>query len=164
MAKISDAIITKIAANMCIGQNLEEAAVVAGVSRTTLWNWRKRGIAEEERLAKREQDLEQGKEPDHSDEEHDKIAQREAPYLKLWQKVSEATARWEKAMLVYLDKGAKKDWKAAAWMLERRAPERWNRLNKVQLSGDADAPVAVSWVDAVKQAIAQKDDGADGDE
>lgn len=28
-----------------------------------------------------------------------------------------------------------KDWKAAAWLLERRKPERWGRANKVEVSG-----------------------------
>jgi transposase len=40
--------------------------------------------------------------------------------------------------------GMKRDWKAAAWKLERRAPKRWGSYQKVELGGNAEEPVRVT--------------------
>ena len=39
---------------------------------------------------------------------------------------------------------AVKDWKAAAWRLERRAPKRWGYKQRVELTGEEGGPIALS--------------------
>lgn len=41
-----------------------------------------------------------------------------------------------------------KDWKSAAWMLQRRHPETWNLPERVEVSGPGGRPIEVAEVEA----------------
>lgn len=59
------------------------------------------------------------------------------------------------------EKIARPEWTSAAWMLERRHPRRYGRLVRTEVSGPESGPVAMTWVDAVKQAVDQGDNPDD---
>lgn len=50
----------------------------------------------------------------------------------------------------------KPEWQAAAWRLERRSPQRWGKSQRIELAGDQDAPVAVTFADAIREAHDRK--------
>jgi hypothetical protein len=52
-----------------------------------------------------------------------------------------ARATEETRLVAYVASAASKNWRASAWLLERRYPERWSRR-------DRDAPVGVAADDA----------------
>lgn len=61
--------------------------------------------------------------------------QTSGPYFAFVDAIEEAMAAAELRDLIAIDTEAQNgDWKAAAWKLERRHPERWNR-QKVEASG-----------------------------
>lgn len=84
------------------GALLEIACAFAGVTRQTLYRWLKKG----------EEDIGIGK----------------RTVLAKWKaEVDAATAECEVSMTGIVAKAALSDWKAAAFVLERRFPERWSR-------------------------------------
>ena len=50
----------------------------------------------------------------------------------------------------------KPEWQAAAWRLERRSPQRWGRSQRIELTGDQDAPVAITFAEAIREAHQKK--------
>lgn len=66
----------------------------------------------------------------------------------LRQRIEAARASWEAGHVAYIS--ADLDWKARAWMLERRIPKRWSPpKNRSEISGPDGAPVQLAAVDAV---------------
>lgn len=94
-AEMQDRIVRVIRA----GGSYELAASVAGVSERTFYVW-----------------LERGK----------RTGRRDAPYRVLREAVERARAEHETILVAQLNRAAAKgSWRAAAWLLERRFPERW---------------------------------------
>lgn len=50
----------------------------------------------------------------------------------------------------------KPEWQAAAWRLERRSPQRWGKSQRIELTGDQDAPVAITFAEAIREAHQKK--------
>jgi rubrerythrin len=99
------------------GAYLETAAALAGVDRTTLQEWLRRGRREDD-----------------------------GPYVEFSRAVQSAQAEAEMRDLDRVDAAAEAGtWQASAWRLERRSPERWGRRTSVKLEapaeGDDDAPM-----------------------
>ena len=62
------------------------------------------------------------------------------------EKVKKAIAESElRAVKIILD-AAKRDWKAAAWFLERRFPDRWGRRDKIE--AEQKSHVTIKIIDA----------------
>jgi transposase len=55
-----------------------------------------------------------------------------------------------------VEKRTRPEWQAAAWRLERRNPQRWSQVRRVELSGNEERPVALTLADAVKAAYSKK--------
>jgi hypothetical protein len=109
----------------------ETAASVAGISRETLRTWLDRG----DPARKRKED---------------------APYREFREQVEAAQAQGEVRNVALIATAAAKDWKAAAWMLERQYPDRWAGPRGRALRGtsltdeptlDGDGNTAGGWVD-----------------
>lgn len=83
------------------GSFIETAVVAAGVPKSTFYRW----------LRHAREDEEAGK--------------RISPYLTFSRNVQRALAKTEMVYLEIIKDAAKVHWPAAAWMLERRFPERW---------------------------------------
>jgi transposase-like protein len=109
-SKISRELIDVVAEQVEAGAYFESAAVAAGVNKTTLYRWRERGEA----------DLEHGR---------DTLEALFCTALERAAAVAERTASLNvlRASLV--------DWRAAAWYLERRRPDRWGRRDHVEHTG-----------------------------
>lgn len=62
------------------------------------------------------------------------------PYWQLWQRVLRARAQCEATLLNTIHKHTTKDWRAAAWLLERLFPARYSQRVANALSGAAREP------------------------
>ena len=80
------------------------------------------------------------------------------PYRELWEAVKKAEAAAELGDISIIKKAARKNWQAAAWLLERKHPERWGKVDrtKLELTGKDGGPVAVTLADLHK--LAASDD------
>ena len=102
---------------------LEIAAQAAGIGARTLDEWLQHGRKELEA------------DPD-----------AEGPCADFVRAVSVASAKFEGDCLAMIQDAAPKNWTAAAWLLERKFPERYAKVDRVRVSGDEtnDKPVQIS--------------------
>lgn len=94
------------------GNYMETAAAYAGINKSTLYLWLKRGAREKERLEKNSRA---------------RMRKAEAPYVKFSNAVEKALAEAEMRDVMIIGKAASEQWQAAAWRLERKFPQRWGR-------------------------------------
>lgn len=143
-ALISEERIEAIATALQAGESIPSAAARAGISERTLYSWRTRGEAEDARLA------------DDPTAEEDP---GEALYVQFVQTVSRAHADLEAQIVRDLLRVAegyelKKesrdggsvysteiDWRAGAWLLERKFPERYGNRQRVEHTGADGGPI-----------------------
>lgn len=102
------------------GNYIETAAAYAGISKSTLYDWLKRGEREKQRVAKN---------PSY------RIRKSEKIYVEFSDAVEKALAEAEMRDVLLIGKAAEEQWQAAAWRLERKFPERWGR-RIIEHSGD----------------------------
>lgn len=95
------------------GNYLETAALYSGIDRTTIRNWMRRG-----REAKR------------------------GPYREFFLAVKQAATYAEVQDMETVRKAASGDWRAAAWRLEHRYPQRYKRRERHEITGNRGAPLA----------------------
>ena len=90
-----------------VGNTIQTACALAGLSRKSYYRWLK--------------------EAEDAPEGH--------PLRHFRDTVKEALAEAQHRMLMIIQKAAVKDWRAAAWFLERRCPEDWGRVRLVKIKG-----------------------------
>jgi hypothetical protein len=83
-----------------VGGYAETAAAAVGISPRTWQHWIKRG-------------------------DPDGTKQADRPYREFREQVEQAVAEGEAACVAAIRQASAKDWKAAAWMLERQQPDKW---------------------------------------
>lgn len=112
------------------GNYIETAAALAGVSKSTVYNWKTRGEQELERLEK------------YPEAE---VSKKEKPFLDFLDAYTRALAVAEDLDVQNINEAAKEDWRASAWKLERRNPEKWGKREsldaKLQHSGKDGGPI-----------------------
>lgn len=96
------------------GTTYGQACMFAGLDYTTYRKYMRRGEAEAQRLC------------DGGNAEGT-TAQRESPFLALWQAVQAAEGSLVVRLLTTIEAAAEKHWQAAAWKLERRFPREYGR-------------------------------------
>lgn len=91
----------------------------------------------------------------------DEEAGIETQFTAFAERVARAEAKLEERQLSRIEAAASepKGWTAAAWLLERRFPQRWSLRNRVELAGADGEPVQV----VVKFAQKKAKDDEDGD-
>ena len=102
----------KIISAIRAGNYIETAAAYAGIDKSTLYDWLKRGEREKQRVAQN---------PRY------KIRKSEEPYVEFSNAVEKALAEAEVRDVAIIAKAAEEQWQAAAWRLERKFPDRWGR-------------------------------------
>ena len=107
-SKFTPEITEKVLQNIRLGMRYKDAALAAGVSDRTFAEWRQKG-----------EKAKSGK------------------YSRFSQSLHLAEAEGERALIARIQSAAKKQWQAAAWILERRHRERWGRNLDVTTKGDA---------------------------
>lgn len=95
-----------------VGIPLATAARASGVAASTFFRWMKCG-----REAKR------------------------GLHRRFYKRMMEARAKSEARMVGIISLSAERDWRAAAFLLERRNPEAWGQRSKTVLAGDTKAPL-----------------------
>ena len=72
------------------------------------------------------------------------------PYKSFWVKVNEAESEAIMRRLARIENAGKDgSWQADAWYLERKYPDKFGRRDRVELTGDPNAPVEIqlNWAD-----------------
>jgi len=110
--KLTSEVHARIVQAIQAGNYMETAAAYAGISKTTFFEWLRRGARERERLAK---------------DQRARPSKREAPYAEFAVAVEQALAAAEVRDVALIAKAAEKEWTAAAWRLERKFPAKWGR-------------------------------------
>lgn len=70
-----------------------------------------------------------------------------------WQTIKASEAEVDLRNIITIQKAAQTDWRAAAWFLERRFPQRWGRKRSSNLTGMEREPVDV---EIVRQKLIEK--------
>lgn len=109
--KITPELVETIIYDVERGAYYQQAAAAAGIHVSTLKGWREQG----------EEDLDAG---------------RDTPFAALVEGLTRASAQAELTMVQRIRAQAGEDWRAAAWWLERKAPERWARRDKLDVTAD----------------------------
>lgn len=102
--KLNERVQNIICEALANGVTVETAAEIAGIGQSTLYNWLKLG---REGVAK---------------------------YKPFADAVEEAIAKSELVLLERIHEASKHTWQAAAWILERRFPERWGRRDRLNVT------------------------------
>lgn len=110
--KLNYGVQEKIVQAIKAGNYIETAAAYAGISKSTLYEWLKRGERENQRVAKN---------PRY------RIKKSEKPYVEFSNAIEKALAEAEIRDVAIIGKAAEEQWQAAAWRLERKFPDKWGR-------------------------------------
>ena len=132
--------------NICnwlkLGYYQEDAAIMAGISPSTYYEWMKKG--ESERVA-----LESGEDmlslPDTSlpaSEDGTPEVELAFPFMEFSEAVKKARAEAEGAHIKNIRKAADNGvWQASAWFLERSHPKKWGKRSQLDVIAENDEPV-----------------------
>jgi hypothetical protein len=101
----------KIIAFIRRGNTIETAARCAGIHRDTFYDWMKRG------------------------------RKGQSGYREFADQVDTAVAQAEALHVEVLREASKDDWRAAAWILERRNPRDWARQDRTVVTGPGGGPI-----------------------
>lgn len=113
--KLTPEVQEKIVTALRAGNYQETAALYAGITAATFYDWMNRGKNEPESI-----------------------------YAEFLDAVEKAKADAEVRDVVLIDRAAADgNWQAAAWKLERKFPQRWGRVNRTEISGPDGSAVKV---------------------
>lgn len=90
------------------------AAQLGGIGERTFYDWMKRGESGEE------------------------------PFAQFSQAVKEAETQAEARNVAIIQRHAQNSWQAAAWYLERKAPGRWGRKERIEHTGAEGGPITLA--------------------
>lgn len=120
---LTPAVETSICDHIRAGSHLNVAAQVVGVAPETISEWKQWGRRDE-----------QAGKPD-------------TPYARFWKAVAQAEAQSEFAGVMRIRRAGEADWRAEAWFMERRFPERWvGRQTFTVESASVEGPINADFV------------------
>lgn len=136
--KLTPDVQVKIVQALKAGNTMDTAATYAGIHRDTFRSWLKRATKEKARVA---------------DNPKARILKDEAPYVALYDAIEQAMAEAEVFHVTNIANAAKTDWKASAWILERRFGEKWQRKDQQTIMHSGQVEVNV---ENVRQKLMEK--------
>lgn len=104
---------------LATGNHYEPACAYAGISYQTFRNWLQRGEAT-----------------------------TRGEYFEFFESVQRAIAQAEIASVTKIKAAEKEDWRAAAWMLERRHPDRWASTQRIRLEVEKEMEKALDTLES----------------
>ena len=113
--KLTTELTEEIAKYLRAGNYIETTAALVGINRDSIYEWLKRGAAEQERLMKNPRA---------------RIRKREQIFVEFSDTVKQAQSQSEAMLVGLVGKAAEKNWTAAAWRLERKFPDKWGRTER----------------------------------
>jgi hypothetical protein len=157
--KLTEAIVAELELAVNGAASYKLAAEHAGISERTFHAWRTRGRTEQDRLEQAEEHLDrQPAKPRTKKAKAEKAAAIKAarplpdeePFLQFLQRIAKANAAAVVRAEAQIAAAAGDDWRAAAWLVERRDPLYASPKARVQLEGsETGAPlVSIVAVDA----------------
>lgn len=136
-SKLTPDIQVKIVDALKMGNYIETASALAGVHKSTVYDWLKRGAREKDRINK---------------SPNARMKKEEEPFVRFSDVVEKAMAEAEQRDLLIIAKASQQDWKASAWRLERRFPHRWGRKERL----DFEAKVTEEKVNREELVVEQR--------
>ena len=141
-SKLTDEVQENICNWLKLGYYQEDAAIMAGISPSTYYEWMKKG--ESERVA-----LESGEDalalPDHplpAPEEEPSEIEVVYRFMEFSEAVKKARAEAEGAHIRNIRKAADNGvWQASAWFLERSHPKKWGKRSQWDAIAENDEPI-----------------------
>jgi transposase len=133
--KLTPEVQEDICAAIRAGNYIEPSAIRAGVSKSTLYSWLKKGKTEADRV---DRAVAVGRRA--------KVTAKLKPYVDFLDAVKKAEAEAEARDVAIISKAAMTQWQAAAWRLERKHYDRWGRRQALEHSGPQGKPVKVQRV------------------
>lgn len=110
------------------GNYLETAAAYAGINKSTLHDWLRRGEREKQ-----------------SREKGEVATEKEQIFVEFSDSVEKALAEAEVRDVYTISKAAESQWQAAAWRLERKFPKKWGRKDYQKLEHSGGVGITVQW-------------------
>lgn len=145
--KLTPEVTQKIVKALKVGNFVDTAVVYAGISTATYYKWRNRG---EDELTRYKLELKTNPKA--------KIGRNEKKYVEFRDTIDHALSFAENMALVTIHSSFPDDWKAAAWYLERRYPDRWGRKVIGFGSDDGSKDFANAFANAIKEVEADERD------
>jgi hypothetical protein len=109
-SKLTPVLQQKVCDAVRVGNGFDVAAAFAGIDKTTFHRWMKRGMRAKRGL-----------------------------YREFYLAVQKASSDAETRALAIVNKAAPEDWRAAAWFLERKSPERWGRRDRHEVEAKVES-------------------------
>lgn len=139
---LSDEVETLIVAELKDGSSTEDAGALCGINVDTVRHWVREGVRAQRAL----------------DEDGTAIPDNRVAMVQFSAAVKLAKAEARKHARSHIKRAMPTQWQAAAWFLERSAPEQYGKQTKTEISGPDQGPIQVeakgSLGDAIDAAIA----------
>ena len=132
--------------NICnwlkLGYYQEDAAIMAGISASTYYEWMKKGDSERIALESGEDALALPEHPLPAPEDDTQEIQVVYRFMEFSEAVKKARAEAEGAHIRNIRKAADNGvWQASAWFLERSHPKKWGKRSQLDVIAENDEPV-----------------------
>ena len=125
-----------------LGYYQEDAAIMAGISASTYYEWMKKGELERVALEEGEKALTLPATSLPASEDGTPELELVYPFMEFSEAVKKARAEAEGAHIRNIRKAADNGvWQASAWFLERSHPKKWGKRSQLDLVAENDEPV-----------------------
>jgi len=114
--KLTEATLARFIALVRAGNYGTCAAAAIGIKRQVFYRWLERGAADE-------------------------AAGRNTIFARFNTAYAQASAEAEAGCVATIRRASTDNWTAAAWLLERKFPDRWSRKERMEVSGPGGGPV-----------------------
>lgn len=118
------------------GNYIETVSAYVGISKTTFYDWLKRGAREKDRVERNPKA---------------RIRKDEKPFVDFSNAVQKAMAHAEIRDVTLIAKASEEYWQASAWRLERKFPDRWGRKEqqKIEHTGKDGGAIETSHTERI---------------